>query len=174
MKFSCDASRSRPSAAERPERRDRGSRSVGASLRQLVLSNEQKAIRVQDVRQADDSSPIRGFRGVARSLESRHLVQELARPVLGLNERHERVLDVFGRPKDRVSKASQYFRLGAARFSDLGVDLAEVEEPPAEPRDALRLKRRRPKKVTDVDTLEPEETGDRELRVVFPERGADP
>ena len=155
-----DACRSRPAAAERSERRDRGSRGVGASLRQLVLSHEQEPVRVQDVRQADDSPSIRGFRGIARSLESGHLVQELARSGLGLNERHERVLDVFGRPEDRLPKASQCFLFGAARLRDLGVDLAEVEKPPAEPGDALRLKRRRPEEVIDVDTLEAEKTGE--------------
>src|SRR5206468_5943697 len=78
------------------------------------------------------------------------------------------------RPEDRLSKASQCFRLGAARFPDLGVDLAEVEEPPAQRAAGLRLKRRRSEEVTDVHTLEAEETGDRELRIVFAECGADP
>src|SRR6266542_3974590 len=153
-----DACRSRPSAAEGPERRDRGSRRVGARLRQLVLSDEEEAVRVQDIRQGDDSSSIRGFGGVARSLESRDLVHELARSGLGLNERHESVLDVFGRAEDRLSKAGQCFGLGSARSADLGVDLAEVEEPPTEPRDVLRLKRRRPEEVIDVGTFEAEET----------------
>src|SRR6185369_706863 len=52
------------------------------------------------------------------------------------------------------------------------VDLAEVEEPPAQPSDALRLKRRRSEQMIDVDTLESEQAGDRYLWVILSERGA--
>ena len=83
-------------------------------------------------------------------------------------------LDILGRPQNGLAVDRQGLGIGALCLSYLSIDLAEIEQAPAQARGRLRLERAAGEQMAGVQALEPEQARQRDLGVIVRDRLADP
>ena len=164
-----------PAAAQGAEGGDGGAGGAGAGLRQLVGGGEQVAVGVAHLDQADrrrpdrPARPGRGRRSVGRSgavrasaCGSSWVRSVKASSTSSVARQHGGAL------------GGQGLGVGPARLGDLGVDAAEVEQPPAAGPRRSGVRPPRPvNRRAGVDAVEAEQAGDRDLGIVVGDRRAD-
>ena len=153
-----------PAAAERAEGGHRSQVRAGARLDQLVRSAEQFAVGVAHLDQAADAALV-GLLGLAaRRAQLGDLALQGAGARLRLRQVGEGVFHLLGRAQHGGAVAGQGLGPAAPRAGHLGVDPAEVEEAPAQPRADLVLNGVAGEDLARVDALRsPQQARDRDL-----------
>src|SRR6185437_15525829 len=129
-----------PAASERAKGADRRARCALTSYGQLVLGNEQLAVRVEHVREGDDARGVGLFRQVSCTLQCGDFTNNFIAAILRLDKQAESVFDIFGGVQDGVSILNQGFGFGPLRLLHFRSDSSEIEESPAQTYYADRLK----------------------------------
>src|SRR3984957_17906481 len=163
-----------PTAAKCPENSHSGpcgTRTVGF---ELILGGQQLPVRIEDIRQGDGARSISLFRKIPRSNQGLHLVLQLDHVHLRLRERHQGILDVLRRAQDRLTVVRECLCIGATGLIYLSIDLAEVENSPADSTRPSGLQSFRYKQVATACRIPPQSPRQRYLGVVIGNSSANP
>src|SRR5215471_2084776 len=142
-----------PASSQRPEGGDRCSGRGFSRQGEIVPCHKQLPIGIEDVGKGNRARFISFLRAVPDTLQSCDLDEDFIASQFRLGQLAERVLYVFCGPQNRVPVSQDCLGIGARRILHLGIDSAEVEEPPPQTSNRAGLKSFLTKQISGTNRL---------------------